>query len=341
MAVACPRVPAVLSRPSSPGEATILFQKEGAVAVVCPRVPAVLSRPSSPGEATILSEKDLDWPQSGVVFPPPPAPHKGRRSVPWRQVKRRERRAALTAWAPIGGCTNLIIEKWFMRWFAARTRREVSGCPVRRRKELPLLNLWRRSRKAINRDLHALNGNTSTPVASTVRNVRPRLEMVNDDDMDASLAPTLAVPPTAADPANRFFLPGAVGGLETVGDDDLDNLLPGTYILARRLRTAWEVCSRKDVSSPVLWYAQKRTSMTWASSRPLRRLRSISCGWCPIGVIDQSCSRWPWVLWQYSIHVLLITRLWRKGEVRRGCRRRGRQSLTRRWYPSSVGRSFA
>ena len=61
----CPRVPAILSRPSSPGEATILFQKEGAVAVVCPRVPAVLSRPSSPGEATILSEKDLDWLQSG------------------------------------------------------------------------------------------------------------------------------------------------------------------------------------------------------------------------------------------------------------------------------------
>ena len=95
VAVVCPRVPAVLSRPSSPGEATILFQKEGAVAVVCPRVPAVLSRPSSPGEAAILSEKDLDWLQSGVVFPPPPAPHKGRRSVPWRQVKRRERRAAL------------------------------------------------------------------------------------------------------------------------------------------------------------------------------------------------------------------------------------------------------
>ena len=95
MAVVCPRVPAILSRPSSPGEATILSQKEGAVAVVCPRVPAILSRPSSPGEATILSQKDLDWLQSGVVFPPPPAPQKGRRSVSWRQVKRRERRAAL------------------------------------------------------------------------------------------------------------------------------------------------------------------------------------------------------------------------------------------------------
>ena len=95
VAVACPRVHAVLSRPSSPGEATILFQKEGAVAVACPRVHAVLSRPSSPGEATILSEKDLDWLQSGVVFPPPPALQNRRRSVPWRQVKRRERRAAL------------------------------------------------------------------------------------------------------------------------------------------------------------------------------------------------------------------------------------------------------
>ena len=56
--------------------------------------------------------------------------------------------------------------------------------------------------------------------------------MVNDDGMDASLAPTLVVPPTAADPADRFFLPGAVGGLETVDDDDLDNLLPGTMVVA-------------------------------------------------------------------------------------------------------------
>ena len=136
-----------------------------------------------------MSQKYLDWLQSGVVFPPPPAPQKGRRSVSWRQVKRRERRAPLkfgystsatlkcqtstlpckysgvsgqlphgrfkrldrsavsgpatpppeevkrptlapTAWAPSGGCTNLIIEKRFMRRFAARTRREVSGCPV-------------------------------------------------------------------------------------------------------------------------------------------------------------------------------------------------------------------
>ena len=38
---------------------------------------------------------------------------------------------------------------------ATRTRREKSGCPVRPRKELPVLNLWRRSRKAINRELHA------------------------------------------------------------------------------------------------------------------------------------------------------------------------------------------
>ena len=93
VAVVSPRVPTILFRPSPPGEATVLSQKEGAVAVVCPRVPAILPQPSSPGEATVLSEKDLDWLQSGVVFPPPPAPQKGRRSVPWRQIKRRERRA--------------------------------------------------------------------------------------------------------------------------------------------------------------------------------------------------------------------------------------------------------
>ena len=87
VAVVSPRVPAILSRPSSPGEATILSQKEGAVAVrmptrarngsckpeggcrvVGPRVPAILLRPSSPGEATILSQKDLDWLQSGWSF---------------------------------------------------------------------------------------------------------------------------------------------------------------------------------------------------------------------------------------------------------------------------------
>ena len=35
-----------------------------------------------------------------------------------------------------------------------------------------------------------------------------------------------------ADPADRFFLPGAVGGLETVDDDDLDNFLLGTVVVA-------------------------------------------------------------------------------------------------------------
>ena len=62
-------------------------------------------------------------------------------------------------------CAKLSLEKRFMRRMAMRTLREKSGFPVRPRKELPVLNIWRRSRKAINRELHALNGNTSNPVA--------------------------------------------------------------------------------------------------------------------------------------------------------------------------------
>ena len=171
------------------------------------------------------SEQETDWLQSGVVFPPAPAPQKGRSSVSWRQAKRRERCAArkfgvqaaaayyhpttalLCKFSGVSGqlhlgrsrrrglsatseprrpsptafkvkgtavaqgvrvssaChSNLALEKRCMRWMAMLTRREKSCCPVRPRKELlPFLNIWHRSRKAVNRELHALSGNTSTP----------------------------------------------------------------------------------------------------------------------------------------------------------------------------------
>ena len=38
-----------------------LEQSQSAVAIVSPQVPAILSRPSSPGEATIFFQMDLDW----------------------------------------------------------------------------------------------------------------------------------------------------------------------------------------------------------------------------------------------------------------------------------------
>ena len=98
---------------------------------------------------------------------------------------------APTAWAPFGGCTNLIIEKRFMRRFAARTRREVSGCPVRRRKELPVLNMSRRSRKAINRELHALNDNTSTPVSQLPSSAAA----LSQSDTDSMESPAIGFQP--------------------------------------------------------------------------------------------------------------------------------------------------
>ena len=108
-------------------------------------------------------------------------------------------------------------------------RREKCGCPAR--KELPVLNMWRRSRKAINRELHAVNRNTSTPVAaSPMRNVRPRVQVANDDDVDASLAPTVVVPPTPALPVDQFFMSNAQPVLDMAADEDMDALFPVTTV---------------------------------------------------------------------------------------------------------------
>ena len=39
-----------------------------------------------------------------------------------------------------------------------------------------------------------------------MRNVQPRVQVANDDNLDASLAPTVVVPPTPALPADQFFI---------------------------------------------------------------------------------------------------------------------------------------
>ena len=41
-------------------------------------------------------------------------------------------------------------------------------CPVRPRRTLPVLNIWHRPRKEVNRELHALNGNASSLASAPV-----------------------------------------------------------------------------------------------------------------------------------------------------------------------------
>ena len=47
-----------------------------------------------------------------------------------------------------------------------------------------------------------------------MRNVQPRVQVANDDDLDASLAPTVVVPPTPALPVDQFLLSNAQPVLE-------------------------------------------------------------------------------------------------------------------------------
>ena len=59
----------------------------------------------------------------------------------------------------------LKLERRFMRRMKHRTTPRSSGCRPRRPNLLPTLNMQRRSRKAMNKEQHALNGNTATPGA--------------------------------------------------------------------------------------------------------------------------------------------------------------------------------
>ena len=76
---------------SSSEVTTFRSMNKGGVAVVSPRIPAILSWSSPPGGTAILSEHDLDWLQSGVVYPPTAVSLKGRSMVTRRQAKRHER----------------------------------------------------------------------------------------------------------------------------------------------------------------------------------------------------------------------------------------------------------
>ena len=60
------------------------------------------------------------------------------------------------------------VERRFVRRVAKRTRPARSGCLVRHRGTLPALNIWQRPRKAVNRELHALDGNTSSSAPAPI-----------------------------------------------------------------------------------------------------------------------------------------------------------------------------
>ena len=188
-------------------------------------------RSSSPDGTAILTEEELDWLQSGVVFPRAPPPQKGRSPISVRQVKRRESRllhklhlhprevrsarssadtckfsgvsgllrsrpprrpsvrkssaarvgplpftrrvdvsGAAAVESPVQSSPdmNFLVERRFTRRMRKRTRPSESRCPVRHRRALPVLNMWHRPRKAVNRELHALNGNTSSSVPTPI-----------------------------------------------------------------------------------------------------------------------------------------------------------------------------
>ena len=225
----------------------------------------VLYRSPSADGTAILTEKELDWLQSGVVFPRAPPLQKGPSSVSWRQVKRRERRAARKFWVPpfatlhrratpppckLSGVSgqlqlgrsqrlgriapsgpaapSLTAALKVQSLTVPHSAGAPSGCWVNL-----VIERRRQSRKAVNRELHALNGNTATPDAATLmRNVRQRVRMANDDELDASLAPTVVVPPSPAPPADLFFGANIQPDLAMLDDDGLDDFVPATVVHA-------------------------------------------------------------------------------------------------------------
>ena len=102
--------------------------------------------------------------------------------------------------AQIPHCTNLLIERRFVRRVAKRTRPARSGCLLRHRGTLLALNIWHRPRKAVNRELHALNGNLSSSASAPILPVqgsdsaRPtfRTRISRKRTLDMFLAPEVA-----------------------------------------------------------------------------------------------------------------------------------------------------
>ena len=56
--------------------------------------------------------------------------------------------------------------------------------------------------------------------------------MANDGELDASLAPTVVVPPSPAPPADLFFGANIQPDLAMLDDDGLDDFVPATVVHA-------------------------------------------------------------------------------------------------------------
>ena len=176
---------------------------------------------------------------------------------------------------------------------ARRTKPAEPGCPVRRRNLLPVLN-WHRSRKEVNRELHAMKGNTSSSVApSHARNVIQRVDPANDDDMDLSLAPTIVVPlPFGAGPTpNRVqSWPMTTARVPYWRTQPVGSQPARTHTaLEDRLECLFAQGAMRAASC-----ALKRTLTRWASSRPRRHSRGTSSLRCPLGRTDRLCFRLSW-----------------------------------------------
>ena len=88
--------------------------------------------------------------------------------------------------------TCLLLERCFTRRYRRRKSPSPSGCVPRKRKLLPVVNVWRKTRKDMKRQAHAANSNqlgasySSRPGAKedVPRNVRPMVHRAQDAQSD-------------------------------------------------------------------------------------------------------------------------------------------------------------
>ena len=156
-------------------------------------------RPSSCGPSRTSAASGL-LPKKGRGCPsrfalPPVSPQD---SSTWTRPPRRPYAPASTA------SFSSKIERRFMRRVAQRVRPRESGCPIHKKQLLSVLVVWAHPQKKRNQEQHALNGNTSPSAdGSPPRSVRQRVDLANDDDLEATLVLPAAVPGAAADGPGR------------------------------------------------------------------------------------------------------------------------------------------
>ena len=145
---------------------------------------------------------------------------------------------------------SLKIERRFMRRVAHKVGPRVSGCPIHKKQLLLVFVVWAPPRKKRNQEQHALN--------SSSRNVRQRVDLANDDDLEPTLVLSATAPGAAADRPRSSL---------------------GTSL-------SREAGSLRAPSS-----GRRSTPWRWASSRPPKRTDGTSWRWFPIGTTGPlSCS---------------------------------------------------